>query len=102
MVSQMVRPAAVTFLDTMLRDRDKAYRVDEVEISPGSPLAGRRLDASGVRDEREALLVALKREGDVGYVFNPPGDTMLQERDVLVFMTTPAGRQAIESRVARG
>jgi voltage-gated potassium channel len=102
MVSQMVRPAAVTFLDMMLRERDKAYRVDEVEIAAGSPLAGRRLDATGVRDEREALLVAVKREGGPGYIFNPPADTVLREKDVLVFMTTPEGRRAIESLVARG
>jgi voltage-gated potassium channel len=102
MVSQMVRPAAVTFLDMMLRERDKAYRVDEVVVGPGSPLAGRRLDASGVRDEREALLVAVKREGGPGYVFNPPAETVLREKDVLVFITTPESRRRIEALAGRG
>lgn len=102
MVSQMVRPAAVTFLDMMLRERDKAYRVDEVEIAAGSPLAGRRLDATGVRDERAALLVAVKREGGPGYIFNPPGDTVLREKDVLVFIATPESRRAVEALAGRG
>jgi len=102
MVSQMVRPAAVTFLDMMLRERDKAYRVDEVTIGPGSPLAGKALDASGVREKREALLVAVKREGGPGYVFNPPADTVLREKDVLVFITTPESRREIEGLAGRG
>lgn len=102
MVSQMIRPAAVTFLDMMLRERDRAYRVDEVAIEPGSPLAGKPLSATAVREKRDALLVAVKREGGPGYVFNPPGDTVLRERDVLVFITTPESRKDLEALTARG
>lgn len=102
MVSQMIRPAAVTFLDMMLRERDRAYRVDEVTVEPGSPLAGKPLSATAVREKRDALLVAVKREGGPGYVFNPPGDTVLRERDVLVFITTPESRKDLEALTARG
>jgi len=102
MVSQMVRPAAVTFLDMMLRERDKAFRVDEVEVGPGSALAGKSVGASGVRDKRESLLVAVKREGGPGYLFNPPDDAVLREKDVLVFITTPDSRKELEARACRG
>jgi voltage-gated potassium channel len=99
MVSQLVRPAAVTFLDMMLRERDKAYRVEEVAIGAGSPLAGKALDETSVRAKRESLLVAVKREGGPGYIFNPPGATVLREADVLVFITTPEGRQELEDLI---
>jgi voltage-gated potassium channel len=102
MVSQMVRPAAVTFLDMMLRERDKAYRVDEITIGPGSRLAGKPLSATELREKRGALLVAVKREGGPGYDFNPPGDTVLREGDVLVFITTPESRKDLEALAARG
>jgi voltage-gated potassium channel len=101
MVSQLVRPAAVTFLDMMLRERDKAFRVEEVEVGPGSSLAGQPLSATAIRAKRGALLVAVKPEGGPGYAFNPPGDTILQEKDVLVFITTPESRKEIESLAAR-
>lgn len=101
-VSRMVRPAAVTFLDRMLRERGKAFRVDEVTVEPGSALAGKTLDASGVRDKRESLLVAVRREGGPGYLFNPPDDTMLREKDVLVFITTPESRKELEGLAERG
>jgi voltage-gated potassium channel len=102
MVSQMVRPTAVTFLDMMLRERDRAFRVDEVMIGPGSALAGRILAETPVGEKREALLVAVKREGGPGYIFNPPGDTVFREKDVLVFITTPEGRKELEGLAGRG
>ncbi len=102
MVSQMVRPAAVTFLDMMLRERDKAFRVDEVTIEAASPLAGKPLAETPVREKRGSLLVAVKREGGPGYVFNPPGDTILREKDVLVFITTPDSRKELEGLAGRG
>ena len=102
MVSQMVRPAAVTFLDMMLRERGKAFRVDEVSVEPGSPLAGKTLAETTIREKREALLVAVKREGGPGYIFNPPADTVLREKDVLVFITTPESRKELEGLAGRG
>ena len=96
MVSQMVRPAAVTFLDMMLRERDKAFRVDEVTVEPGSALAGKALAETTIREKRESLLVAVKREGGPGYIFNPPPDTVLREKDILVFITTPESRKELE------
>jgi len=102
MVSQLVRPAAVTFLDMMLRERGKAFRVDEVTVEPGSPLAGKALAETPVREKRESLLVAVKREGGPGYIFNPPDNTVLQAKDVLVFITTPESRKELEGLAGRG
>jgi voltage-gated potassium channel len=102
MVSQMIRPAAVTFLDMMLREKDQAFRVDEVTVGPGSALAGKALAETPVREKRESLLVAVKREGGPGYVFNPPGETVLREKDVLVFITTPESRKELEDLAGRG
>ncbi|MBE3129980.1 MAG: potassium channel protein [Acidobacteria bacterium] len=102
MVSQMVRPAAVTFLDMMLRERGKAFRVDEVTIEPGSPLDGKTLAETTIREKREALLVAVKREGGPAYIFNPPSDTVLREKDILVFITTPESRKELEGLAGRG
>jgi voltage-gated potassium channel len=102
MVSQMIRPAAVTFLDMMLREKDQAFRVDEVTVGPGSALAGKALAETPVREKRESLLVAVKREGGPGYVFNPPGETVLREKDILVFITTPGSRKELEDLAGRG
>jgi voltage-gated potassium channel len=102
MVSQLVRPAAVTFLDMMLRERDKVFRVDEVTIEAGSTLIGKTLAETPVREKRESLLVAVRREGGSGYIFNPPDDTVLRDKDVLVIITTPESRKELEALAGLG
>jgi Trk K+ transport system NAD-binding subunit len=92
----------VTFLDMMLRERDKVFRVDEVTVEAGSALAGKALAETPVREKRESLLVAVRREGGPGYLFNPPGDTVLRAKDVLVFITTPDSRKELEGLAGPG
>ena len=96
MASQMVRPAVVTFLDTMLRDREQGLRVEEVEVKMGSALAGKTVGDSGIRTKTRALLVAIKRGGAGGYDFNPSDVSVINEGDALIFMASPDFLHEIE------
>jgi voltage-gated potassium channel len=89
MVSDMVRPAVVTFLDKMLYDKEHVMRVEEVEVGKGSPLAGKTLQESAVRERTKALLVAVRKAGTKDYEFNPSSDRLVQENDVLIFIGSP-------------
>jgi voltage-gated potassium channel len=89
MVSDMVRPAVVTFLDMMLRDRERALRFEEVEAGKGSPLIGKTIQEAKVEEKTGALLVAVRKAGTKDYEFNPPGDSKIQENDVLIFIGSP-------------
>ncbi|MCX7819782.1 MAG: NAD-binding protein [Kiritimatiellae bacterium] len=86
MASEMVRPAVVSFLDTMLRQSDPPLRVEEVAV--GSRAEGRRLADVPVSERRDSLVLAVRR-GD-GWTFNPLPTWPLQRGDVVVLMTTPA------------
>jgi voltage-gated potassium channel len=89
MVSEMIRPATTTFLDMMLREKDRVLRFDEVEIPAGSPLAGKTIAESRLGDAAGALLVALRRGGGKDFTFNPAKTVSLSVGDVLVFIATP-------------
>jgi voltage-gated potassium channel len=89
MASQMLRPAVVTFLDTMLRDKEQGLRVEEVEVKMGSALAGKTVGDSGIRSKTRALLVAIKRGGETGYDFNPADASVINEGDILIFIASP-------------
>ena len=89
MVSEMIRPAAVTFLDMMLRDREKGLRVDEVRVGEASPLVGVTIAASGIGEKRGALLVAVKKAGTNDYEFNPPRERVIQKDEVMIFIASP-------------
>jgi len=89
MVSEMIRPAATTFLDMMLRERERVLRVDEVTVGPRSALAGKTIEESKFEEKTGALLVALRKGGAKEFTFNPAKMTPLAEKDVLVFIASP-------------
>jgi voltage-gated potassium channel len=89
MVSEMVRPAVTTFLDLMLRERDRVLRFDEVTVPEGSPLAGKTVGEAELDSKTGALFVARRRGGGKDFDFNPPKTAMIEAGDVLVFIATP-------------
>jgi len=101
MVSDMVRPAVVTFLDMMLRDREKGLRVEEVEVTQGSPLAGQTIQEARLAEKTGALLVAVRRAGSMDYEFNPPAERRIKEEEVLIFMGNPEMAAALGRIVGR-
>lgn len=91
MSSEMVRPSVVTFLDVMLRDKDRNLRIEDVPVGEKcgeKPISALALD----RYENSVLLAA--RRGD-SWVFKPKASHVLAKGDVLVFMTTPEERQRL-------
>ncbi|GAB4491102.1 MAG: potassium channel protein [Thermodesulfovibrionales bacterium] len=85
MVSEMIRPSVVTFLDVMLRAKDRTVRVEEVIVADGSPAVGKSLAEAGVLGIEGVSVVALGDSGG-GYVFNPQGATVLAAGTVLIVM----------------
>lgn len=83
--SSMIRPQVVSFLDEMLR-------VEEIRVPDA--FAGITLGELGMRRAEYVLLAV--RAGDK-WVFNPQRDHQLQPGHTLIVMTTPGGRQALES-----
>jgi voltage-gated potassium channel len=97
MASEMVRPTVTSFLDIMMRDRDKNLRVEEITIPaqyPEKSLAGSRLKSFA-----HSLLLAVK-EGD-GWLYNPPDNYVIKPGRNLVFMTTPEGRMELEELIQK-
>lgn len=88
MVSEMIRPAVVTFLDMMLRERDEVLRFEEIHVEKGASFVGKTIGEANIDKETGSLLVALKRAGSDRYDFNPLKSTEIREGDVLVLIAT--------------
>jgi len=97
LASLLIRPGVVTFLDKMLRDRDKNLRVEEVVIGAGSPAIGQRIGALEVNRLPGALLVALA-EPDGSYQFKPEDDRTVREGETLIVMGGPAAVAELRRR----
>ncbi len=85
MVSEMIRPVVVQFLDLMLRDKDKNLRIEEVLVPAQSAFIGKRLREVPFRSETNALVLAVHDDG-TSFQYNPGPDFELHEGVVLVVM----------------
>ena len=90
--SEMIRPTAVSFIDIMLRDREKNLRVEELPI-PES-FEGKSLGTLNLGGFQSVLLLAIKREQE--WLYNPPKDYILQRGNILIFMANPSERLQLE------
>ena len=98
LASELIRPTVVSFLDVMLRDRDRNLRVDEVEIPSSSSYAGKTLGDLEVEEVSNAMVLALKRP-DGGWDYNPDRAHPLDPGSVLILMGTPSDARAVSDRV---
>ena len=92
MASEMIRPTVVSFLDIMLRDRDSNLRVEEVAV-PDS-FSGKTISDLELGKYPNTLLLAI--QVGANWVYNPPIKHTIAPGSILIFMTTPEDRSALE------
>ncbi len=98
MASELIRPAAVTFLDQMLRVGGGSLRVEEVVVPADSPRIGESIAALEV-DKESAVLLAVSRERAKDSEFKPDPATTLEPGMTLIIMSDVEGRTRLEKRL---
>ena len=91
LVSAMVRPHVVSFLDEMLKSDDN-LRMEEVIVPDG--FAGSALGVLPSHSRDYVLLATRKPHGK--WLFNPQAEHIVDGGDVLMVMTAPHGRTHLE------
>jgi voltage-gated potassium channel len=85
MVSELLRPKVVRFLDEMRRDKSMT-RIDEVDICEDSRFAGRSLRDMDIRKATDLLVLAVRVPNEDGYTYNPGADFILKAGMTLVVL----------------
>jgi voltage-gated potassium channel len=85
MVSEMVRPVVVRFLDDMMRDDRSPMRIEEVTIKGGSELEGKTLRDARIRDRYGMSVLAVRPDGGA-WIYNPEAGQALTAGMVLVVL----------------
>jgi len=99
MVSEMVRPATVGFLDAMMREKGSVVRFDEVAVPEGSPFVGRPVgDVKGVGSPAP-LLVAVLEEETGRYDINPDPGRPIKAGDRLVMIGEASTLSDLRKRI---
>jgi len=97
LASVLVRPAVVTFLDTMLRQKGGTLRVEEIVVPERA--AGRTIESLDIDDVPSAVLLALRGAGGGDFAFKPAKDTSLSAGAVLVVMADADGVARVRGRL---
>jgi voltage-gated potassium channel len=101
MAATLLRPSVVSFLDAVTLGSDIRLRLEETELSPGSPLVGRTLAEAKI-PQRTGLIVLALKSGDGRPRYNPGPETRLAERDVMIVLGEPDQVQRLRAYVQEG
>jgi voltage-gated potassium channel len=88
LVSEMVRPKVVGFLDHMLRDK-KNLRIEEVLVPKNSWTIGKSLKELNLRETVGLQIIAFQDPISQGYNYSPRGNDTIQENMTLITMGEP-------------
>lgn len=92
MASVLLRPTVVSFLDVVARGEGLALRLEQINITDASPLAGQSLAEAKI-PQRTGLIVIAIRAGErhVGneWRYNPGPEESLQAGDALIVLGMP-------------
>jgi voltage-gated potassium channel len=99
MAAFVLQPHVAEFLDVVMHDGRLEFRLEEVAVPNGSPLAGVSLRDAHIRDHTGSLILAL-RDGDGSFTTNPPPETMLAAGQILIAIGTEAQLKALAEAAA--
>ena len=81
-----LRPLVVDFVDTTMRSRSGELTLENVRLSPSSPVVGKTIRHGQAYCQGASILAVQKRNGRL--ITNPPQDTALDVLDELVVIGT--------------
>jgi voltage-gated potassium channel len=89
MVSEMLRPSVVRFLDDMMRDARAAYRIEEVTLGDGARSLGDTLRDAHVRERFGMTVLAMRGKDATVWTYNPDASEKLAPGMTLVVLGSP-------------
>ena len=97
LVSEVISPNVVTFLDTMMRSG--THRVVEITVQPSSKYCGKTIHELRKEANLGFNIVSFKYADTNTFNYNPSPDDLIKDNMVLFFIATPADRKIITSLV---
>jgi len=97
MAQTIMRPTVVTFMELAMKE-GVDWTMEEIAVGFASPLQGVRLADSGIRQNLNLILVAIKR-ADGEMLFNPSHETPILAGDTLIALGLRKNLDALEQMV---
>ena len=94
MAAFVTQPHVVDFVDVVMHDGTLEFRLEELDVSTSSPLAGNTLRSVRLHDRTGALVLAIRRP-DGSFVTNPSPEIVIEAGDVLIGVGTAVQLEAL-------
>jgi len=86
LVSEMLRPSVVRFLDEMMRDTRATYRIEEVTLGDSTEAIGSSLREARIREKYGMTVLAVRPKNEETWTYNPDADVKLAPGTTLVVL----------------
>ncbi len=97
MAQRIIRPTVTNFLDlAFAAHRHKDIQMEEIPIAPTSALNGLMLKDSGIRQQYNLIIIAIKKEDD-RMIFNPSFEAELKTGDTVIAVGEPSNLKRLEA-----
>ena len=96
-----LQPHVAEFLDVVMHDETLDHRIEEIKITPTSPLVGRCLADTALGSTNGALVLAI-RTASGQFIANPAPDTRLEPRHDPDRLGTSAQLRSVQSHADPG
>jgi len=93
-----LRPHVVSFLDTATTHLGLDLEIGEIFVGQDSSFAGSTIGTSRIRQDRNVIILAIKREN--GMRFNPSPEDRIEPGDYLIAMGEPGQLRRLEQSAA--
>ena len=95
MVHTILRPAVTDFFDFAMQDRNIALKMEELKVQEKSPLNGVRLMDSGIRQDMNVIIVAIRdKAGNMS--FNPSSNVAMEAGTTLIALGPTGDLEKLE------
>src|SRR5437016_2657521 len=82
MAVALTKPAVSEFMDSITAN-ELGLGFEQVEVDAASSLVGQELRSTSIRAELDVVIISIRRQ-DGQIVFNPAGDAMIENGDILI------------------
>lgn len=99
MAQVLLRPGVVDFIDVIARDRQIDLKIEEMEVHSSSPLVGKTLAESPIRNTYNCIIVAIM-SANQQFHYNPQSNAKIRAGDKLIVLGEEKNIQALASIAA--
>ncbi len=96
MASYLLRPGVFDYLDLVSHGVSLDYRLEELQVQPGSALDGKTIGELDIKARTGAMIIAVRKESEEVFNTNPDKNTRLNTGDLLIALGTEKDLAGLE------